>query len=397
MALIGAALGATALFSYNRENFKFDKRQLLARETLRLDMQLKRFALFRDDVRDLVTLTVDRMDVYHLIGALFMKFCIIVFCKGRIQASAPPFVLQLFQLSNACAFMYLLLAVWLSMHASIASHSFGVKMLTRFVRLPIPTQKQLTVLQAKLIDFEKQGVGNMMRLPFQDHQDWEAIQRKGQEEVVAPQAVELEAGPASSGSHGANGTTDAAQASDLRAASVADAGATSAMLLDSKETQPFEDLLSSSRGAMPERHVQLFRQLQFKWQCYDAYCRVCLGLGLNHILQALTYYCICHAIVENRTPTLGFALVVLFQAATIFVAFLDLAGLQHREIITVQIVSIVPSLATALEVSLGPRDDQGKLLPHQELRRDEEITGLLFFGNLRVSHSKELLRCWMCG
>lgn len=30
----------------------------------------------------------------------------------------------------------------------------------------------------------------------------------------------------------------------------------------------------------------------------------------NHILQALTYYCICHAIVENRTPTLGFALVV---------------------------------------------------------------------------------------
>lgn len=29
-------------------------------ETLRLDMQLKRFALFRDDVRDLVTLTVDR-------------------------------------------------------------------------------------------------------------------------------------------------------------------------------------------------------------------------------------------------------------------------------------------------------------------------------------------------
>lgn len=87
-------------------------------ETLRLDMQLKRFALFRDDVRDLVTLTVDRsldavltqshricrnhwtvstifnhnpsalpyacalpslpcpgMDVYHLIGALFMKFC----------------------------------------------------------------------------------------------------------------------------------------------------------------------------------------------------------------------------------------------------------------------------------------------------------------------------------
>ena len=83
------------------------------------------------------------------------------------QASAPPFLLSLFLLSNACAFIYLLLAVWLSMHvrasnprqiryivtlycmelngcrnrhsfsvdtrdvetqASIASHSFGVRL-----------------------------------------------------------------------------------------------------------------------------------------------------------------------------------------------------------------------------------------------------------------------------
>ena len=160
----------------------------------------------------------------------------------------------------------------------------------------------------------------------------------------------------------------AGQAKAVEAApSAADAGATSAMLLDAREARPFEDLLSKGRGAMPERHVQLFSswagsgwsrsgsgQLQFKWQCYDAYCRVCLGLGLslgmfstrqllrrlrNHILQALTYYCICHTLVENRTPSLGFGLVVLFQAATIFVAFLDLAGLQHKEIITVQVVS----------------------------------------------------------
>ena len=92
---------------------------------------------------------------------------------------------------------------------------------------------------------------------------------------------------------------------------------------------------------------------------------------------------------------------VLFQAATIFVAFLDLAGLQHREIITVQIVSsfvfssscsqtlwpvvaahalsdqktstdlcrgIVPSIVTALEVSFSQRDKLGNLLPQQEIR-----------------------------
>ncbi|CAJ1386195.1 unnamed protein product [Effrenium voratum] len=361
MAVLSAAYGASALFGFNRENFEFDKKQTLRRETFRLEMQLKRFALFRDDVRDLVKLTVDRMDVYHLLGALFMKFCIIVFCKGRIQASAPPFILQLFQLSNACAFMYLLLAVWLSMHASIASHSFGVKMLTRFVRLPIPTQNQITSLQAKLIDFEKQGVAQMLRMPFQDHQEWEQVRGEKMKAAAAasgpPETPEAK-GPKIPKLVG--GSKTMGQVSGLRAAAAV--GATSSLLLDSQETQPFEDLLTSSRGAMPERHVQLFRKLQFKWQCYDAYCRVCLGLGLNHILQALTYYCICHTLVENQMPTLGFALVVLFQTATIFVAFLDLAGLQHREIIAVQVASIAPGVVAALEVSLSSRDSEGKLL-----------------------------------
>ena len=78
---------------------------------------------------------------------------------------------------------YLLMAVWLSMHASICSHSFGVRLLTRFVawltnlhdcfslctsewfltcpdaqvRLPVPGMSQMGVLNARLADFEKQG------------------------------------------------------------------------------------------------------------------------------------------------------------------------------------------------------------------------------------------------
>ena len=46
-------------------------------------------------------------DLNHLLPA-------IIDCAA--QASAPPFLLSLFLLSNACAFIYLLLAVWLSMH-----------------------------------------------------------------------------------------------------------------------------------------------------------------------------------------------------------------------------------------------------------------------------------------
>lgn len=49
-------------------------------------------------------------------------------------------VFSLFLSSNACVFVYLLLAVWLSMPATIVSHSFGVQLLTCLVRLPSPSR-----------------------------------------------------------------------------------------------------------------------------------------------------------------------------------------------------------------------------------------------------------------
>merc|ERR1719197_2463680 len=99
------------------------------------------------------------------------------------------------------------------------------------------------------------------------------------------------------------------------------------MHLPSDDVDPIlggPELLEGKRGALPERHVQLFRQLQAKWQCYDAYCRVCMGLGVNQILQGLSYYAICHTLVENHSPTTGYGMVILFQATTVALAVLDL-------------------------------------------------------------------------
>ncbi|CAJ1373985.1 unnamed protein product [Effrenium voratum] len=403
--LMAAGLGAKELFTYNRENFKFDQDQRIEREALRLEMQVKRFELFREDVRDLVELTVDRMDVYHLVGALFLEFCIVLFCEGRVQASAPPFLLSLFLLSNACAFIYLLLAVWLSMHASIASHSFGVRLLTRFVRLPIPSMKQIAGLRSTLKDYERQGVANLLRLPFQDQQEWQQVHgieesdsqpsqpshpetRARPEKTPAPVApvappppvapapapvAPMSFGPGhdrserSERSERSDKATTLGKPLDSQAKQGSNQINSGQNLLPEQDETVIggEDLLSCSRGAQPERHVQLFRQLQSKWQCYDAYCRVCMGLGVNQILQGLSYYCICHTLVENRSPTTGYALVTLFQSTTIALAVLDLAGLRRREILAVQVVGIMPCLLTAWGVAHGNRIEGGVLDPAQ--------------------------------
>lgn len=129
MATMGAA--AKELFDYNREMYEFDQGQRLDRELLRMEMQIKRFQLFREDVRDLVELTVGKMEMYHVVGALVLECTVIYYTEGRIRTSSPPFLLGLYWLSAAGTFIYVLLCVWFSMYASISSHSFGVPKLQR--------------------------------------------------------------------------------------------------------------------------------------------------------------------------------------------------------------------------------------------------------------------------
>jgi len=49
---------------------------------------------------------------------------------------------------------YLIMSVWLAMHASIAAHSFGVRLLTQFVRLPVPNQDQLDAARGFAQEYE---------------------------------------------------------------------------------------------------------------------------------------------------------------------------------------------------------------------------------------------------
>eukprot|EP00439_Symbiodinium_sp_Y106_P085760 s341_g29.t2 len=119
----------------------------------RLAENIEQQKLFREDLRDLVELTVGRMDVYHLVGALLLEFCIHFYCENRMieeagKSQSKAFLVVFFLLSN----LRQALGEWLSMHASVASHSIGVRLLTSFARLSIPTRKELEeVAKAPLV------------------------------------------------------------------------------------------------------------------------------------------------------------------------------------------------------------------------------------------------------
>lgn len=318
--MLGFGYMAKECFDYNRDIFKFDQMQRLQRDLLRMEMQVKRFELFREDIRDLVELTVGKMEMYHLVGALFLEFCVAFYVEGKIEVTeVPPFTLALYYLSVAGAFMYLVLAVWLSMHASISSHSFGVRLLTRYVRLPIPGTEQMDKMQARLADFERESKG-MLRLPFvQQAQKWD--QRERENDVSA------------------------------------NAGKRGEDYLKHGE-KPFvggeEGIMRAFAGGLAGEHVTLFRRLQAKWQCFDAYARVAMSLGANQILLSITFYLINVTLVEYRSPTACFALIVVFQFAALALSFLDIAGLRRSSVIAIQAFGSAPCFICAYELAFSP-------------------------------------------
>ena len=61
LGLLGG-VAAQQIFKYNRENFMFDKELRIEREFQGQDMRIKQFSLYREDIEDLVDLTVGKMD-----------------------------------------------------------------------------------------------------------------------------------------------------------------------------------------------------------------------------------------------------------------------------------------------------------------------------------------------
>ncbi|CAE7784614.1 unnamed protein product, partial [Symbiodinium pilosum] len=57
------------------------------------------------DIRDLVELTVGKMEMYHLVAALFMESSMALYFEGRIHHVTPPFIVGLLFISIASAYM----------------------------------------------------------------------------------------------------------------------------------------------------------------------------------------------------------------------------------------------------------------------------------------------------
>eukprot|EP00418_Pyrodinium_bahamense_P040430 CAMPEP_0179194862 /NCGR_PEP_ID=MMETSP0796-20121207/96858_1 /TAXON_ID=73915 /ORGANISM="Pyrodinium bahamense, Strain pbaha01" /LENGTH=168 /DNA_ID=CAMNT_0020899205 /DNA_START=71 /DNA_END=573 /DNA_ORIENTATION=- len=154
-----AAAAGKSLFGYNRENFMEDREQRLKMELAVRKFRVVQAELWREDVRSFISLTEKKMSIYLLVNVLMLGFTLNLWCEGRLpEGTTPEWLVMGNQIAIAGAFCFLLLTVWLAMHASVAA--------PKLVRLPVPTWQELEACRTYASAFEKVEPKQMFRIPF---------------------------------------------------------------------------------------------------------------------------------------------------------------------------------------------------------------------------------------
>eukprot|EP00427_Karlodinium_veneficum_P008125 CAMPEP_0169095704 /NCGR_PEP_ID=MMETSP1015-20121227/18612_1 /TAXON_ID=342587 /ORGANISM="Karlodinium micrum, Strain CCMP2283" /LENGTH=889 /DNA_ID=CAMNT_0009156429 /DNA_START=51 /DNA_END=2717 /DNA_ORIENTATION=- len=327
-AAVGASASAgTTVFQYNRKNYMYDREMRMETEFQIMEFRIERARLFRDDVRDIVGLTSVKMDTYLIINAVQLGFCVMMFCEGRLSAGTPNWLIGAHTLALAGAFTYLLMSVWLSMHAMVAARSYEVRLLTQLVRLPVPSWAQLEGARTYASTFEKLEARQMFRVPFV----------MGTQERVLGSSHSLEHGSPSLAPSEEAENVDSSLIGEVPSAetttttgAVPDVQATRAFSADPWGLElPGDNIYELDRAVQTDPreldHVKLVRAAMQYWQSYDAFSRVSMSIGTNQLVAALSYYVLGYVLVANHAVVASWLGVTMFVAIACALIRLDMS------------------------------------------------------------------------
>mmetsp|Transcript_120561 Transcript_120561/g.257463 ORF Transcript_120561/g.257463 Transcript_120561/m.257463 type:complete len:868 (-) Transcript_120561:72-2675(-) len=286
MAGIAAAAGATTasvglgLFGYNRGNYMMDQKMHFGRFTAGCNMAMAQTNMYRADITTLTGLTVERMAKYQDICAMTATIITAIYCPGRLGLHTPPppgWLMGLAFLNIAGTYLWLGLCIWLSLHAALRADSASTHMLTRFVRLPVPTQWMLDRARKFLSSFEEQPLVEAFRIPFTKHPGQTSGAALNEDRNIDDPDSERRA------RHGYDVPTW------YRKEKQVDEGNTLESML------PYQ-----ARGTAPE-HMEVYREIQNEWWPYDVYARISIFLAFMHLLHCWTYMQLGHHLAETRS------------------------------------------------------------------------------------------------
>lgn len=389
----GAAAAAAAggeLFSYNRENFLYDRKLRQETEYNIMDFRMKQADLWREDVSDMIGLTSVKMDTYLIVNAVELGFCVMAFCEGRIAAGTPVWLIGCHTLSLAGAFMYLLMSVWLAMHASVTSKSYEVRLLTQLVRLPVPSWTQLEGARTYASSFEKIQAKQMFRVPFATGTQETVLGKEGSMVGRNPEVHAQNKGPRvqraltmssdvkEGGEHGERQQTADVWGLERRGEHIYE--------LDGTKRLEIKDM----------RHVRLVRHAMQYWQSYDGFSRAAMSVGTNQLVTAMSYYVIAYVLVSHHAVVAAWLVVIVFQVIACALIRLDMSLTAWEYKVSVVLIITGPVVNAVAAEEWSKHTVRGMswvnlLTPLAYLAHALWLTFLLHSSNVRVQRGGALL------
>jgi hypothetical protein len=330
---------ATATFAYNRKNFMYDREMRMRKEFKVQKFRVEQANLWRQDVRDLISLTEYKMHVYLLVNVLLLGFTVTLWCQGKLPESTPAWLMMGNALSICMAFIFILLSIWMAMHAAVAAQSFETRLLTQMVRLPIPTWQEIEACRTYASEFERIESAQMFRIPF----------AMGRQEGLVPASGEP---PTNKRSAQDSKGTESDDKSRSSSSTAEDPGSHSDANIDpwgfERSGAEYAELGCKRGSAMIDlRHVKLARRAMIFWQGYDAFARICMSIGVDQLLLATTYFILAYYMEEVRVRSAATYGVIILTALAETLTRLDMSLVWWQARLLQLVVFTGPFMATA--------------------------------------------------
>jgi hypothetical protein len=192
------------------------------------------------------------------------------------------------------AFVFLVLSIWLAMHAAVAAQAFEARLLTQIVRLPVPSWSEVEACRTYGAEFEQVEARQMFRVPWLAARRQENLVREPggsalsavQEEPGASETPQpLPTGPSRQEQGGAGQGQRRARSWSPPKVTQADPWGLE------RRGDDLEELGCKVGSAVAKsKHIRLVRGAMIYWQAYDAFARISLSVGVNQLLLGLTYF-----------------------------------------------------------------------------------------------------------
>lgn len=330
-----AYAGTTAL-TYNKDNFMIDEGNRFGRFTTARANMMAQVGQYRFDIRGLANITITKAHIFLDTAQLFMCTSAALTCAGRIgmHGSAPPgWLCALYTGNIFLGMMYLTLCMWLGFHATLRAQCGMVSLLTRKVRLPVPSLAQINNARVFGSTYEKQRWWDILRFPWVPHPydqpeiPGESSDEEGDASGKKGKKAKGEKGDRRAGDYAASqafGSTGRASVpSWIRDEQVVDKGCASVPHHVAQFPGDVQLNDTNDPHDAPD-HFKLFTEAQKEWFPYEVYHKVALLYGVCCFFHAICYYCVITAMSELRGFWIAWSLPGIFMTAQYWLLQLDI-------------------------------------------------------------------------